>query len=106
MNSCLKYEPENVLDPKNPLSFGAFADPNYYTEFRYLQEQAMQKALKKIEDVANEFYDVYGRYYGGLIDEYRTDDADIIIMAMGSIVGTIKDVIDKLRDRNVKGRSS
>ncbi|TQD28455.1 pyruvate synthase subunit PorA [Methanolobus vulcani] len=96
------YEPENILDPKNPLSFGAFADPNYYTEFRYLQEQAMQKALKKIEDVANEFYDVYGRYYGGLIDEYRTDDADIIIMAMGSIVGTIKDVIDKLRDRNVK----
>ncbi|ETA68023.1 2-oxoacid:ferredoxin oxidoreductase, alpha subunit [Methanolobus tindarius DSM 2278] len=96
------YEPENVLDPKNPLSFGAFADPNYYTEFRFLQEQAMQKALKKIEDVANEFYDVYGRYYGGLIDEYRTDDADIIIMAMGSIVGTIKDVIDKLRDRNVR----
>jgi pyruvate ferredoxin oxidoreductase alpha subunit len=96
------YEPENILDPKNPLSFGAFADHNYYTEFRYLQEQAMQKALKKIEDVANEFYDVYGRYYGGLIDEYRTDDADIIIMAMGSIVGTIKDVIDKLRDRNVK----
>lgn len=96
------YEPEQVLDPKNPLSFGAFADPNYYTEFRYLQEQAMQKALKKIEDVANEFYDVYGRYYGGLIDEYRTDDADIIVMAMGSIVGTIKDVIDRLRDRNVK----
>ncbi|WMW23832.1 pyruvate synthase subunit PorA [Methanolobus sediminis] len=96
------YEPDHVLDPKNPVSFGAFADPNYYTEFRYLQEQAMQKALKKIEDVANEFYDVYGRYYGGLIDEYRTDDADIIIMAMGSIVGTIKDVIDKLRDRNVK----
>ncbi len=96
------FEPEHVLDPKNPLSFGAFADPNYYTEFRYLQEQAMQRSLKKIEDVANEFYDVYGRYYGGLIDEYRTDDADIIIMAMGSIIGTIKDVIDKLRDRNVK----
>lgn len=97
-----KYEPEHVLDPKRPLSFGAFADPNYYTEFRYMQEQAMQRALKKIEDVANEFYDVYGRYYGGLIDEYRTDDAEIIIMAMGSIIGTIKDVIDKLRDRNVK----
>lgn len=96
------YEPEHVLDPKNPLTFGAFADPNYYTEFRYLQEQAMQRAFKKIEDVANEFYDIYGRYYGGLIDEYRTDDAEIIIMAMGSVVGTIKDVIDKLRDRNVK----
>ncbi len=96
------YEAQSVLDPKNPLTFGAFADPNYYTEFRYLQEQAMQRALKKIEDVANEFHDVYGRYYGGLIDEYRTDDADIILMAMGSIIGTIKDLIDKLRDRNVK----
>ena len=97
-----KYEPEYTLDPKNPLSYGAFADPNYYTEFRYLQEQAMQNALKKIEDVANEFYDIYGRYYGGLIDEYRTEDADIIIMAMGSVIGTVKDVIDKLRNRNVK----
>jgi pyruvate ferredoxin oxidoreductase, alpha subunit (EC 1.2.7.1) len=96
------FEPDCVLDPKNPMSFGAFADPNYYTEFRYLQEQAMQRSLQKIEDVANEFYDVYGRYYGGLIDEYRTDDAEVIIMAMGSIIGTIKDVIDKLRDRNVK----
>ena len=96
------YEPELVLDPKNPLTFGAFADPNYYTEFRYLQEQAMQRALKKIEDAANEFYDVYGRHFGGLIDEYRTDDAEIVIMAMGSIIGTIKDLIDKLRDRNVK----
>ncbi|WP_406660320.1 pyruvate synthase subunit PorA [Methanolobus sp. ZRKC3] len=96
------YEPEHVLDPKNPLSFGAFADPNSYTEFRYLQEEAMQKSLKKIEDVANEFYDMYGRYYGGLIDEYQTEDADIIIMAMGSIIGTIKDVIDHLRAKNVK----
>ena len=97
-----QYDPEHKLDPKNPLSFGAFADPNYYTEFRYMQEQAMQRALKKIEDVADEFYDMYGRYYGGLIDEYQTEDADIIIMAMGSLVGTIKDVIDHLREKNVK----
>ncbi|TGC06494.1 pyruvate synthase subunit PorA [Methanolobus halotolerans] len=96
------FRPERVLDPRNPLTFGAFADPNYYAEFRYLQEQAMQNALKKIENVAEEFYDMYGRYYGGLIDEYMTGDADIIIMAMGSIVGTIKDVIDRLRENNVK----
>jgi len=97
-----RYEPEYTLDPKNPLSFGAFADPNYYTEFRYMQHQAMERSLKKIEDVAEEFYDMYGRYFGGLIDEYHTEDADIILMAMGSIVGTIKDVVDKLRENNVK----
>ena len=91
------YSPEFVLDPKNPMSFGAFADPSTYTEFRYKQEKAMGVALKKIEEVANEFKDVYGRYYGGLIDGYVVDDAEIVIMAMGSIIGTIKDTIDELR---------
>ncbi|WP_135604172.1 pyruvate synthase subunit PorA [Methanococcoides sp. NM1] len=96
------FEPEFKLDPKNPKTFGAFADPNSYTEFRYLQQQAMDKALKKIEDAAAEFYDLFGRHYGGLIDTYETADADIILMAMGSIVGTIKDAIDKLRAKGVK----
>lgn len=92
-----QYSPENVLDPKNPMSFGTFADPSTYTEFRYRQEKAMGVALKKIEEVANEFKDVYGRYYGGLIDGYALDDAEIVIMAMGSVIGTIKDTIDVLR---------
>ena len=91
------YDPEFVLDPKNPMSFGAFADPSTYTEFRYKQEKAMGVALGKIEEIANEFKDIYGRYYGGLIDGYVLDDAEIVIMAMGSIIGTIKDTIDELR---------
>jgi pyruvate ferredoxin oxidoreductase alpha subunit len=96
------YEPEYSLDPKNPLTFGAFADPTVYTEFRYLQQQAMDNALPKIEEAANEFYEIFGRYYGGLIDEYETEDADIILMAMGSLVGTIRDVVDKLRAKGIK----
>lgn len=91
------FSPEFVLDPKNPLTFGAFADPSTYTEFRYKQEKAMDIALKKIENVANEFKEKYGRYYGGLIDCYELDDAEIVIMAMGSVIGTIKDTIDVLR---------
>jgi pyruvate ferredoxin oxidoreductase alpha subunit len=91
------YDPEFVLDTKNPMSFGAFADPSTYTEFRYKQEKAMGVALEKIEEIANEFKDVYGRYYGGLIDGYVLDDAEIVIMAMGSVIGTIKDTIDELR---------
>jgi pyruvate ferredoxin oxidoreductase alpha subunit len=91
------YSPENVLDPKNPMSFGAFADPSTYTEFRYKQEKAMGVAMEKIEEVANEFRDVYGRYYGGLIDGYMLDDAEIVIMAMGSVIGTVKDTVDVLR---------
>lgn len=91
------YSPENILDPKNPMSFGALADPSTYTEFRYKQEKAMCVALKKIEEVANEFNEIYGRYYGGAIDGYALDDADIVIIAMGSVIGTIKDTIDVLR---------
>ncbi len=96
------YDPENVLDPANPMSFGAFAAPDTYEEFRFLQEQAMQKALPKIEAVAKEFGEIYGRFHGGLIDEYLTDDAEVIIMAMGSILGTIKDVVDEYRARGEK----
>ncbi|MFA4956914.1 MAG: pyruvate synthase subunit PorA [Candidatus Methanoperedens sp.] len=91
------YDPEFILDTKNPMSFGAFADPSTYTEFRYKQEKAMGVALEKIEEIANEFKDIYGRYYGGLIDGYVLDDAEIVIMAMGSVIGTIKDTIDELR---------
>lgn len=97
-----KYTPEFVLDPKNPMTFGAFAAPSTYTEFRYLQERAMGAALKKIEDAANKFNEIFGRYYGGLIDEYETEDAEIIIMAMGSLLGTIKDVIDARRSKGEK----
>ncbi len=96
------YAPEYTLDTKNPLTFGAFADPEIYTEFRYLQQKAMDNALPKIEEAANDFHKVFGRYYGGLVDEYETEDAEIILMAMGSVVGTIKDTIDGLRAKGVK----
>jgi pyruvate ferredoxin oxidoreductase alpha subunit len=97
-----EYEPEYFLDTKNPMTFGAFADPTTYTEFRYLQQKAMDNALEKIEKAAHDFNKTFGRYYGGLIDTYKTEDAEIIIMAMGSIIGTIKDVIDKARSEGVK----
>jgi pyruvate ferredoxin oxidoreductase alpha subunit len=96
------FDPEHRLDPVFPETFGAFADPSIYTEFRYMQELGMSAALKKIELVAEEFKEVFGRYYGGLIDEYRLEDAEVAIVAMGSVIGTIKDVIDELR---AEGRS-
>jgi pyruvate ferredoxin oxidoreductase alpha subunit len=96
------FQPENILDPENPKTFGAFAAPDTYEEFRYLQEQAMQKALPKIESAAKEFEEVFGRYHGGLIDGYMLDDAEIIVMSMGSILGTVKDVVDEYRARGEK----
>lgn len=96
------FDPEYVLDPANPMSFGAFAAPDSYEEFRYLQEKAMQAALPKIEAVAKEFEEIFGRYHGGLIDGYKLDDAEIVVMAMGSVLGTIKDVVDEYRERGEK----
>jgi pyruvate ferredoxin oxidoreductase alpha subunit len=96
------FQPENVLDPANPKTFGAFAAPDTYEEFRYLHEQAMQKALPKIEAAAKEFEEVFGRFHGGLVDGYMLDDAEIIIMSMGSILGTVKDVVDQYRARGEK----
>ena len=96
-----KYSPMTVLDPDDPKTLGAFADPNTYTEFRYLQEVAMRNAIPEIEDAANEFQEIFGRYQGGLIEEYMTGDTKILILAMGSIVGTIKEVIPEMRAKGV-----
>jgi pyruvate ferredoxin oxidoreductase alpha subunit len=96
------YDPEHVLDTRNPLSFGTFADPSAYTEFRYLQQKGMDVALGKIEKAAEDFKKIFGRYFGGLIEPYMAEDAEILLMAMGSVVGTIKDVIDKARSQGIK----
>ncbi|MGB9928993.1 MAG: pyruvate synthase subunit PorA [Methanosarcina sp.] len=96
------FQPTDILDPQDPKTFGAFAAPDTYEEFRYLQEQAMQNALPKIEAVAKEFEEVFGRFHGGLIDGYMLEDAEIIIMSMGSLLGTIKDTVDEYRARGEK----
>jgi pyruvate ferredoxin oxidoreductase alpha subunit len=96
------FSPAEILDPNNPMTFGAFADPSSYTEFRYQQHEAQERALQKIELVAKEFAESFGRNYGGLIDSYRADDAQIIIVTLGSVVGTVKDTIDALREEGKK----
>lgn len=93
------FEPVSVLDPDNPKSFGMFVDPEYYMDFRYLVEQAMDRSRSKIRDAAKSFKSTFGRYYGDLIDTYQTDDAEIILVAMGSLVGTLRDVVDDLRSK-------
>jgi pyruvate ferredoxin oxidoreductase alpha subunit len=96
------FQPAEILDPENPKTFGAFADPSTYTEFRYLQMEAQKRALERIEKVAREFAETFGRSYGGLIDTYRADDAQIIIITLGSVVGTVKDTIDAMRAEGKK----
>jgi len=96
------YTPSRYLDPAKPLTFGALVEPDKYMETRYTLARAMEKAETVVQSVADEFYSSFGRYAGGLVDEYRLEDAQIAIVAMGSVVGTIKDAIDEMRDDGQK----
>ena len=97
------FNPKHKLTPECPLTFGAFADPSFYTEFRYMQHTALVGAKEVIKKAASEFYKAFGRdNYGGLIQEYRTKDAEVILVSMGSLIGTLKDAVDDLRDKGTK----
>ena len=86
------------------MTFGAFADPSTYTEFRYQQFDAQLKSMAKIEKAAKEFEEIFGRHYGGLVDSYFADDAEVVIVTMGSVIGTIKDAIDAMRKEGQESR--
>ncbi len=95
------YQPYAFLDTENPMSIGTFTDPEYYMEARYAIEAAMEKSKEVINKANQEFAEIFGREYD-LVEKYKCDDAEIIIVAMGSVCGTIKDVIDSLRDEGEK----
>lgn len=97
-----EYKPKHAyLDPKDPMSLGTFTDPNYYMEARYDMEVAMERAKDVIRSVNKEFAEKFGRSYD-LVENYMCEDAEIILVAMGSICGTIKAVIDNMRKEGHK----
>jgi pyruvate ferredoxin oxidoreductase alpha subunit len=96
------YEPRQVLDPAEPVSIGAMVGPEAFMEVRYLAHAKQLQALERIPELAEEFKQVFGRESGGLIRTYRCEDADTIVIAMGSVLGTIKDTVDALREQGNK----
>ena len=91
------------LDPENPMTMGPIALQNYYFEFKRQQDEAMRLALNKIQEVNSEYAALSGRSYGnGLIDQYKLDDAEIVVVCVGSTAGTLKVVIDGLRQEGIK----
>jgi pyruvate ferredoxin oxidoreductase alpha subunit len=91
------YVPRQVLDPADPMSIGAMVGPEAFTEVRYLAHLAQLDALTEIPRVASEFADAFGRASGGLVRPYRLDDAETVVVALGSVLGTIKDTVDAMR---------
>jgi len=91
------------LDPANPLTIGPLDLHDYYFEHKRQQEEAMRNALDVIKQVQNEYAKLSGRSYGnGLVEAYRLEDAEIAAVCMGSTAGTVKTVVDELREKGVK----
>ena len=91
------------LDPDHPLTMGPIALPNYYFEFKRQQEEAMKNALALIQKVNREYEKVTGRSYGdGLVDRYYLDDAEVAVVCVGSTAGTLKTIVDELRQEGIK----
>jgi pyruvate ferredoxin oxidoreductase alpha subunit len=97
-----KYEALYKLDVNNPMSFGCFTEPDKCMEGRWMIHDAQLRSLSVIEEVSANFAKVFGRTSGGLLEEYKSKDAETILVAKGSICGTIKDVVDELRDKGQK----
>jgi pyruvate ferredoxin oxidoreductase alpha subunit len=96
------YEPRQVLDPAEPVSIGAMVGPEAFMEVRYLAHVKQRQALELIPAWADEFREIFGRDSGGLIHTYRMDDAETVVVAMGSVLGTIKDTVDEMREQGVR----
>ena len=96
------YVPRQVLDPEEPITIGAMVGPEAFTEVRYLAHAKQMQALDLVPEIASEFAQAFGRPSGGLLRRYRTEDADTIVVALGSVLGTIEDVVDELREQGVR----
>jgi pyruvate ferredoxin oxidoreductase alpha subunit len=93
------FEPRQVLDPDDPVTIGAMVGPEAFTEVRYLMHAKQMLALDAIPRIGAEFSEAFGRDSGSLVRGYRLDDAETVVVALGSVLGTIQDVVDELRER-------
>ena len=88
--------------PPTRVTIGAMVGPEAFSEVKYLAHAKQMQALDLIPEIAAEFSSAFGRNSGGLLRSYRSADAETIVVALGSVLGTIEDVVDELRDQGVK----
>ncbi|MEO5853989.1 MAG: transketolase C-terminal domain-containing protein [Nocardioides sp.] len=93
------FTPQQALDPDDPVTIGAMVGPEAFTEVKYLMHAKQVQALDEIPRLADAFAEQFGRASGGLVRGYRTEDAETVVVGLGSMRGTLEVVIDALRDR-------
>ncbi|MBY9001476.1 MAG: pyruvate ferredoxin oxidoreductase [Candidatus Heimdallarchaeota archaeon] len=97
------YKAEHAyLDIDRPTAQGIIVPPEYHMEAKYQMHKAMKDAKTVIKEINTEFFEKFGRDYGGLLAEYRMEDAERAIVVMGSTAGTTKLAIDQLREKGEK----
>lgn len=97
-----EYEPEEyLLNPGKPIAVGPYSVSNYAMEAKKNQEEALENSKEVILEIAKKFAEISGREYG-LFEEYKTKDADYIMLIMGSAAGTAKEAVDHLRSKGKK----
>jgi pyruvate ferredoxin oxidoreductase alpha subunit len=95
------FQPRQVLDPAAPLSMGAMVGPEAFTEVRYLAHHKQLEALEIIPKQAAEFEAIFGRDSGGLIKSYGAEGAETVVVTMGSVIGTMKEVLAGMREDGI-----
>ncbi len=95
------FVPHATLHPAKPVTMGAFAMSDYFTEIMKAKDEAVKNSKKVILDVWNEWGKLFGRSYKP-VETYKVDDADILMLTMGSMGETAQMAVDELRDRGVK----
>jgi pyruvate/2-oxoacid:ferredoxin oxidoreductase alpha subunit len=95
------FNPQIKITPDEPHAFGGLTGPEHYFELRYKLQKEMEKAPALIEETGKEYEKMFGRYLG-LVDEYRCDDADIILITSGTVGSTARVAVEELRQEGIR----
>jgi len=96
------FKPVNYLNSRDPKTWGSYAEEDVLMEFKYSIQNAMMFSKNRIKEIFSELAQITGRDHGGLVEAYRTEDAEMILLAMGSVAGTVKEAVDQLRMKGKK----
>ena len=96
------FETENKMSLTKPKNLGFSAGPDTNTFFKYKEHTGLLNVKKAVTEAESRFESIFGRHYSGLTENYRTDDADYILITLGSISGLVREIVDKLREQGEK----
>jgi pyruvate ferredoxin oxidoreductase alpha subunit len=96
------FRPRQVLDPEDPVTIGAMVGPEAFAEVKYLMHAKQMQALDLFPEISSAYSQAVGRTSGGLARPYRSADADTIVVALGSVLGTVDEVVDELREQGAR----